>query len=97
MSIANMDAYLQGLEPPVHDPDAYLNGTNVLPFTGKTRLDMPAQAVVDEAEKVQLKDIVVMGWTKEGKPYFCSSMADGADVLWLLEQIKLDLLLEGRE
>lgn len=36
--------------------------------------------------------IVVLGYDPAGEEYFASSIADGADVIWLLERLKLKLL-----
>lgn len=39
-----------------------------------------------------LDDVMILGWDKAGQCYLASSFANSADVLWLLEQMKLDLL-----
>jgi hypothetical protein len=57
-----------------------------------TRLDVPVERVLDGLEET-LESVVVIGWDKEGEMVFASSMADGGDVLWLLEKAK-NLLLE---
>ena len=56
-----------------------------------TSLDLPPDRVLEQALG-QLKTVVIMGYTEDGDRYFASSVADGGDVLWLLEQCKLDLL-----
>lgn len=64
---------------------------NVIPLGGVTRLDLPVDRVLEGA-KGKLDGIVILGWDKEGYRYFASSYADGGEVLWLLEQCKLELL-----
>lgn len=64
----------------------------VLRFNGVTKLDLPAQQVIDGAAERALKAVVVLGYDADGSEYFASSIADGADVLWLLERLKLKLL-----
>lgn len=56
-----------------------------------TRLDLPADKVLEKAIG-QLDSVVIMGYDKEGEEVFASSIADGGNVLWLLEQCKLKLL-----
>lgn len=38
-----------------------------------------------------------IGYDADGAEYFASSIADGADVLWLLERLKQQLLTTGAE
>jgi hypothetical protein len=64
----------------------------VLRFDGITKLDIPVEHVLDGAAEADLKCIVVLGYDTEGNEFFSSSMADGADVLWLLERLKRQLL-----
>lgn len=64
----------------------------VLRFRGVTRHDIPVERVLDMARGEGLRCAVVIGYDSEGDEYFASSMADGADVLWLLERLKLKLL-----
>ena len=59
---------------------------------GVTRLDLPPERVLEAAITVGLTDAIVIGWDKEGELYFASSIAGGADVLWLLEKAKKELL-----
>lgn len=57
-----------------------------------TRLDVPANRVLEKALGSDLKDVVVAGYTVDGDEYFASSVADGGDALWLLERCKKALL-----
>jgi len=65
--------------------------TNVIPFTGITKLDLDPDMVIEQI-KGKLEGVVIMGYTKDGEEYFASSYADGGNVLWLLERMKLQLL-----
>lgn len=57
-----------------------------------TRLDVPAERVLDNAQIARLTSVVVVGYDEEGEEYFASSIADGGSVLWLLERAKKKLL-----
>lgn len=63
----------------------------VIPLNNVTRLDLPVDQVL-EGTIGKLEDIIVLGYDKNGEEYFASSLADGADVLWLLERCKIKLL-----
>ena len=63
----------------------------VIPLGNVTRLDLPADRILDQA-KEHMEHVVVMGWDKEGRLYFASSFADGGEVMWLLEKCKQALL-----
>ena len=54
-----------------------------------------AEKVLEDAKAIAT-DVVVIGWDHDGKSFFMSSIADGRDVLWLLESYKLDLLETGK-
>ena len=64
---------------------------NVIPIGGITKLDIPADRIL-EGFVGQLDSVVIMGWTKDGEELFASSLADGGDVLWLMERFKAVLL-----
>jgi hypothetical protein len=65
--------------------------TNVVRFTGITKLDIPADHVIESALG-KLEGVVILGYDKDGQEYFASSYADGGDMLWLLERAKKALL-----
>lgn len=67
----------------------------VIPFTGITTLDIPADRVLEQAVG-RMEGVIVMGWDADGNEYFASSYADGCTVLWLLERCKT-LLLDARK
>lgn len=55
-----------------------------------TSLDVPAERILDSAR--HLKSVVIAGYDEEGNEWFASSLADGGDVLWLIERVKQELL-----
>lgn len=65
----------------------------VLPVV--TRLDVPAERILEGAVAAGLEKAVVIGWAAGGEFYFASSLADGGEVLWLLEMAKKRLLEAG--
>lgn len=65
--------------------------TNVVRFTGITKLDIPVDHVIESALG-RLEGVVILGYDKDGQEYFASSYADGGDMLWLLERAKKALL-----
>lgn len=66
--------------------------SNVTILKNVTRLDIPADRVIDAAKEKALTAVVIIGYDPEGEEYFASSYADGGDVLWLLERMKKMLL-----
>lgn len=72
----------------------------VIPIGCVTRLDLPAERIIDALRDLDLEGVVVMGYQKEeagGELYFAASYADGGTVLWLMEQLKRRLLAVGDE
>lgn len=69
----------------------------VLFFTGLTKLNYDPVRVLEESAKTPLTDVVVIGWRDDGEGnfFFHSSASDGAQVLWLLEAAKLELMRAG--
>ena len=65
--------------------------SNVINLSCITNLDLPADRIL-EAVAGKLNKVVLMGYDKDGKEYFASSIADGADVVWLAERMKKQLL-----
>lgn len=51
-----------------------------------TRLDIPAERVLQAALDAGLQSVVVVGYDADGEEYFASSFADGGDALWLLQR-----------
>lgn len=71
--------------------------SNVIPLGCITRLDLPTERVLEAAKSHCDDGVVILGYDKEGDLYFASSIADGGDVLWLLELAKKRLLEVGDE
>jgi len=63
----------------------------IIPFNGITRLDIDPDMVLENT-KGALEGVIIIGYDKDGQEYFASSYADGGDVLWLLERMKMRLL-----
>lgn len=57
-----------------------------------TKLDLPATRILEAAIEEELESVLVVGWTKEKEIYTASSLADGGDILWLIEKFKQRLL-----
>ena len=68
-----------------------MSDDNVITFSGITKLDMPPDRILEDA-KGRLDSVVVIGYDTDGDEFFASSIADGADTLWLLERLKMKLL-----
>lgn len=68
---------------------------NVVILDVITKLDLPADRVLQKAIDSEVTDAVVIGWDKDGDLYFASSVADGGSVLWLMELAKKRLLEIG--
>jgi hypothetical protein len=64
----------------------------IVNFPGVTTLDFPPESIIQKASEAGLTDVVILGYDKDGEEWFASSVADGAEVLWLLERLKLQLL-----
>jgi hypothetical protein len=70
--------------------------SNIIALGNITKLDQPVDRVLEEA-KEQLTGVIILGWTHDGAAYFASTMADGGEVVWLLEKCKKDLLDAAEE
>jgi len=57
-----------------------------------TKLDLPAERVLEAAIEAGVTDVVLAGYDEDGNEYFASSVADGGTTLWLLERCKRQLL-----
>ena len=65
--------------------------SEVVQFRGVTRLDLDPDRVLENT-KGQLKQFVIIGYGTDDEFFFSSTMADGGDVMWMLEVAKLKLL-----
>ena len=68
----------------------------VIPFTGITKLDLPADQVLDAAMG-KMEGVVILGYDKEGYEYFATTYADGGTVLWLLDRCRQKLIRDQEE
>lgn len=66
--------------------------SNVIQLPVITRLDLDPQSVLEGAVEAELTGIVICGYTKDGEEFFAASFADGGEVLWLIERLKMKLL-----
>ena len=66
--------------------------SNVFPIGCITRLDLPAEQVLEAAKEQGLAGVVLLGYREDGEQYFASTYADGGAVLWLLEMCRKQLL-----
>jgi len=57
-----------------------------------TRLDLPAERVLNGAIQANLERCVIVGFDSKGELYFASTKADGGEVLWLFELAKKALM-----
>lgn len=65
--------------------------SNVILFNGITKLDLDPDMVLENS-KGKLEGVILIGYDKDGEEYFASTYADGGEVLWLIERMKLRLL-----
>lgn len=65
--------------------------SNVIPLNNLTRINLPVERVL-EAAKNGMTEVVLIGYDKDGCHYFASSIADGGEVLWLIEKCKMALM-----
>jgi hypothetical protein len=65
--------------------------SNVIDLPVITRLNLDPDRVLNKAIG-ELKDVIIVGYDKDGNEYFASSIADGGYVNWLLDRMKLKLL-----
>ena len=66
--------------------------TNVVDFPGITTIDLEPERIIEKAREAKLTDVVILGYDTDGNEWFASSITDGAEVVWLIERLKLELL-----
>lgn len=64
----------------------------VIPFTGTTYLDIPAEQALRAAIAAGVAHAVVVGEAADGSFYFASGVADAGHTLLLLEKARKQLL-----
>jgi hypothetical protein len=67
----------------------------VVPFTGITKLDLPAERIIGGAAKANLDAVVIIGFDGDGDFFFSANKADGGEVLWLMELARKKLMEIG--
>ena len=68
-----------------------MSDDNVVYLDVETRLDLPADRVLEQALG-KMDHVVIVGYDTEGNEYFASSKADAAEVIFHLERAKYKLL-----
>lgn len=74
----------------------------IIKWSGLTKLDIPVERVLNGALDRELQSAVVVGFTQEGDLHFASSVASGAEAIFLLQRAihnlnrMMDDLMEGR-
>jgi hypothetical protein len=58
----------------------------VVEIGGITALDLPPDRVLRRALDADLESVVIVGYTKDGQEYFCSSIADVAMCMYHLQR-----------
>jgi len=64
---------------------------DIFEFNGVTRLDLDPDRLL-QAAVGKLESVVIVGYDKDGHEFFASSVADGAESLWLLQRAAHKLL-----
>lgn len=68
--------------------------SNVVELPVLTRLNIPAERVLNTALERNLDSVIILGYDKEGGEYMSSSMASGPEIIWLMERLK-HILISG--
>jgi len=59
----------------------------LISFRGITKHDINPDMMLENT-KGKLQHVVIMGVDHDGEYHFASSMADGGDILWMMEELK---------
>jgi hypothetical protein len=94
-AVSKMKAEFVDVRPDSPVPDTPVPD-NVVSFTGVTRLDLDPDRVLASLNG-KLDSFVLCGYDKTGLEVFSSTIADGADVLWLLERGKTEIMRAAEE
>jgi hypothetical protein len=78
--------------PPEGDIEPPTRTAQIIRWSGITRHDIPVERILEAAGGAGLRVAVVIGYDAEGDEYFAASVADDADVVWLLERAKHKLI-----
>lgn len=66
--------------------------SRVVPHPTLLGHDIPVETVLAMAAGAELESLVAVGFTKSGDEYFCASMSDGGECLWILARAQHKLL-----
>lgn len=64
---------------------------NIIRFTGLTKLDIEPDTILTNATG-QLKEVLVIGTTKDGNQYLASSSSDAKNMIWHIETAKFMIM-----
>jgi hypothetical protein len=70
---------------------------NVIDFPGGTLLDIPVDKVLEGAKDASLDQVVIVGVKEDGSTYLAFSTSDLYQILWFLENGKMDVLKMARD
>ena len=65
--------------------------SNVVKFTGESRLPLNPDDVLEAAMK-QMSSVLVIGIDKDGNNYYASSSGDLAEMLWWVRQFEHNIM-----
>lgn len=65
---------------------------NVVVFPGQTVNPIPPEQILDESNKSGLREVLVIGWTKDDELYLSSSTGKAAEMIFLLELAKTAIM-----
>ncbi len=60
--------------------------SNVIEFTGLTKLDLPVEKILRKAHAAGLSEVVILGFDRDGDEFFASSRADAGSVMFHLSR-----------
>jgi hypothetical protein len=59
---------------------------NIVELGCITRLDLPPEKILRRAIDADLESVVIVGYDRDGREYFASSIADGAQIIYHLQR-----------
>lgn len=71
--------------------------SNIVQFPNReyiTTGNIDPKGVLEGVTDNELDTVIVLGWTKDDKEYFASSTANGMEILWLLERLKIRIMMD---
>jgi len=58
--------------------------------------ERPHEAVMSQAAAAGVRELIIIGWDRDGNFWSETTLKDGGDALWLLEEAKRKLMEAGR-